>query len=508
MAEKSGPPAGTSAPGDTPADVAEGVHVPHRSDGPRARPKNGLDRYFEISARRSTVTREVRGGLTTFFTMAYIVVLNPIILSAVDINGNQLPFASVAAVTALLAGILTILMGVVGRYPFALATGLGINAIVAVYATTQLSWPEIMGLIVLEGLLITFLVLTGFRRAVFEAIPAQLKTAIAVGIGFFLTIIGLADAGIIRGGVGTPISFGLNGQLVGWPMLVFVVGLLLSAVLVVRRVKGALLIGIVATTVLAIVIEAVAEIGTRRDATGEVVNEHGWWLQSPELPGDVVSSPDFSLLGNFSLFGGFERIGVIAALLIVFSIMVADFFDTVGTVTAVGAEGDMLDEKRNLPKSQPVLLVDSIAAAAGGAGSVSSNTTYIESTAGVADGARTGLASIVTGALFLVAVFFTPLYGMVPAEAAAPALVIVGALMITQIRNLEWDDMSLVIPAFLTIALMPFTYSITNGIGAGVIAYVLLRVAVGRIRDIHPLMWIIAALFVVYFALEPIQQIV
>ena len=504
-----------STTGDTPADVvADAPAAPRRSDGPRAKPKNGLDRYFEITARRSTLTREVRGGLTTFFTMAYIVVLNPIILTSIagpdgvpgaDVDGTVLPFASIAAVTALLAGALTILMGVVGRYPFALATGLGINAIVAVFAATQLSWPEIMGLVVLEGLLITVLVLTGFRRAVFEAIPPQLKTAIAVGIGFFLTIIGLADAGIIR--PGNPlISFGVGGQLAGWPTLVFVVGLLLMAVLVVRKVKGALLIGIVATTVLAIVVEAIADIGPRFGDAGE--NPRGWWLQTPALPDDVVSSPDLSLLGNFSLFGGFERIGILAALLIVFSIMIADFFDTVGTVTAVGAEGDLLDEKRNLPKSQPVLLVDSLAAAAGGAGSVSSNTTYIESTAGVADGARTGLASVVTGVLFLVAVFFTPLVAVVPAEAAAPALVIVGALMVTQIRYLAWDDMSLVIPAFLTIALMPFTYSITNGIGAGVVSFVLLRVVIGRRKDIHPLMWVIAAMFVVYFALEPLQQIV
>jgi AGZA family xanthine/uracil permease-like MFS transporter len=500
-----------STAGDTPADVvADAPAAPHRSDGPRAKPKNGLDRYFEITARRSTVTRELRGGLTTFFTMAYIVILNPIILTTidtgngpgVDVAGNSLPFASIAAVTALIAGVMTILMGVVGRYPFALATGLGINAVVAVYAATQLSWPEIMGLVVLEGLLITVLVLTGFRKAVFEAIPPQLKTAIAVGIGFFLTIIGLADAGVIR--QGSPlITFGVGGQLAGWPLLVFVVGLLLMAVLVVRKVKGALLIGIVATTLLAIVIEAIADIGARVGTE----NPHGWALQVPELPDDVVSSPDLSLLGNFSLVGGFERIGIISALLIVFSIMIADFFDTVGTVTAVGAEGDMLDEKRNLPKSQPVLLIDSLAAAAGGAGSVSSNTTYIESTAGVADGARTGLASVLTGALFLVAMFFTPLVQMVPSEAAAPALVIVGALMITQIRNLTWDDMSLVIPAFLTIALMPFTYSITNGIGAGVVSYVLLQVAVGRRRTIHPLMWVIAAVFVVYFALEPIQQL-
>jgi adenine/guanine/hypoxanthine permease len=506
MAEKSRPSSGSTTDGGTPADVAAGAPRPRRSEGPRIRPSNGLDRYFGISARRSTVTREVRGGLTTFFTMAYIVVLNPIILSGADITGATLPFASVAAVTALVAGVMTILMGVVGRYPFAVATGLGINAIVAVFAVTQLSWPEIMGLVVLEGLLITVLVLTGFRRAVFEAIPAQLKTAIAVGIGFFLTIIGLADAGVIR--PGSPlISFGVNGQLAGWPLLVFVVGLLLTSVLVVRRVRGALLIGIVVSTVFAIVVEAVAGIGPRVGADGSEVNPRGWALQVPTLPDEVVSAPDLSLVGQFSLFGGFERIGVIAALLIIFSIMIADFFDTVGSVTAVGAEGDLLDEERNLPRSQPVLLVDSVAAAAGGAASVSSNTTYVESAAGVADGARTGLASVATGVLFLLAMFFSPLVEIVPSEAAAPVLVIVGALMVNQIRHLEWGDMTVVIPAFLTIALMPFTYSITNGIGAGVISYVLLHVAAGRGREIHLLMWLISALFLVYFALEPLQQL-
>src|SRR4051812_32752360 len=480
---------------------------PRRSPGPRVKPRNGLDRFFSITARRSTVGRELRGGLVTFFTMAYIVILNPIILSGPDVNGHRLPFAAVAAVTALVAGVMTILMGVVGRYPLALATGLGINAIVAVYAATQMSWPDVMGLVVLEGLLITVLVLTGFRRAVFEAVPAQLKTAIAVGIGFFLTIIGLADAGIVRPGAGTVVQLGVNGQLAGWPMLVFVVGLLVTAILVVRRVKGALLIGIVVSTVLAIIIEAVAHIGPRTGADGKLVNAHGWSLQVPSLPKNIVDAPDFSIIGHFSLFGGFSRIGVIAALLIVFSLMIADFFDTVGTVTAVGAEGGLLDEDRNLPGSQPVLLVDSLAAAAGGAASVSSNTTYIESASGVGDGARTGLASVATGVLFLLAMFFTPLVQIVPSEAAAPVLVIVGAMLISQVKDLVWDDMSLVIPAFLTIALMPFTYSITNGIGAGVISYAVLRTVSGRRREVHPLMWVIAALFVVYFALEPIQQL-
>jgi adenine/guanine/hypoxanthine permease len=495
---------GSTAAGTT-VEATTAAAGPRRSPGPKVRPKNGVDRYFEVTERRSSFGRELRGGLTTFFTMAYIVVLNPIILSGPDITGATLPFASVAAVTALVAGVLTLAMGIVGRYPLALATGLGINAIVGVYAATQLTWPEIMGLVVLEGLLITVLVLTGFRRAVFTAIPPQLKTAIAVGIGFFLTIIGLADAGIVR--PGSPlISFGVNGALAGWPMLTFVVGLLLTSVLVVRKVKGALLIGIVATTVFAILVEAVADIGPRIGADG-AENAHGWALQVPTWPGQVFDVPDLSIIGNFSLFGGFSRIGVLAAVLIVFSIMIADFFDTVGTITAVGAEGDLLDEDRNLPRSQPVLLVDSLAAAAGGAASVSSNTTYIESAAGVGDGARTGLASVVTGVLFLIATFFTPLVQVVPSEAAAPVLVIVGAMMISQIRDLEWGDMSLVIPAFLTIALMPFTYSITNGIGAGVVSYVVLRVATGRGRDVHPLMWTVAAVFVVYFALDPIQQL-
>src|SRR3954467_14639183 len=379
MPQKSRPFTGaraSSADSGTPADVvASRTQAPRRSEGPRARPKNGLDRYFGITARRSTVGREVRGGVTTFFTMAYIVVLNPIILSRPDITGATLPFAAVAAVTALVAGVMTILMGVVGRYPFALAAGLGINAIVAVYAATQLTWPEIMGLVVLEGLLITPLVLTGFRRAVFEAIPSQLKTAIAVGIGFFLTIIGLSDAGVIRPG-SRLLSFGVNGSLAAWPLLVFVVGLLLMAVLVVKRVKGALLIGILVSTVLAIVIEAIAHIGPRTGSDGSEVNPHGWALQVPKWPSSIVDKPDLSIVGHFSLFGGFERIGILAALLIVFSIMLADFFDTVGTVTAVGAEGGLLDEERNLPGSQPVLLVDSLAAAAGGAAGGASKHTY------------------------------------------------------------------------------------------------------------------------------------
>jgi len=484
---------------------------PRVNTGPAIRPKSGLDAYFEVSQRRSSYSREVRGGVVTFFTMAYIIVLNPIILSGEDVDGTTLPFAGVAATTAMVAGVMTILMGIVGRYPFALATGLGLNALVAVLAVTQMSWPEIMGLVVLEGLLIALLVVTGLRTAIFGAIPQQLKIAIAVGIGLFLTLIGLVDAGFVKrvpdaANTVVPVQLGNGFNLDGWPVLVFALGVLIMSVLVVRKVRGGILIGIVVTTVIAIIVEAIAKVGPAFSPDG--VNPNGWQLTVPTLPDSIVATPDLSLVGNFSLFGGFERIGALAALLIVFTLLLADFFDTMGTVVAVGAEGKLLDKDGTLPGATRVLFVDSVAAAAGGAASVSSNTTYIESASGVADGARTGIASIVTGGLFLVAMFLSPLVSIVPSEAAAPALVVVGALLVSQIRNLQFDDLSLVIPAFLTMALMPFTYSITNGIGAGFISFVVLRLAMGRRKDIHPLMWISALLFAVYFFIEPIKQLI
>ena len=484
---------------------------PRINTGPAIRPKSGFDAYFEVSQRRSTYGREVRGGFVTFFTMAYILVLNPIILSGADVDGTTLPFAAVAATTAMVAAVMTILMGVIGRYPFALATGLGLNALVAVLALTQLSWPEVMGLVVLEGLLIAILVVTGLRTAIFFAIPQQLKIAISVGIGLFLTLIGLVDAGFVKrvpdaANTVVPVQLGNGFNLDGWPVLVFVVGVLIMSILVVRKVRGGILIGIVVTTILAIIVEAIAKVGPAFGPDG--VNPNGWQLTVPALPDSLVATPDLSIVGNFSLFGGFERIGVLAALLVVFTLLLADFFDTMGTVVAIGAEGKLLDKKGNLPGATRVLFVDSVAAAAGGASSVSSNTTYIESASGVADGARTGLASVVTGGLFLVAMFLSPLVSIVPSEAATPALVVVGALLVSQIRNLEFDDLSLVIPAFLTMALMPFTFSITNGIGAGFISFVVLRLAKGRAKDIHPLMWISAILFAVYFFIEPIKQLI
>ncbi|HEX6468791.1 MAG TPA: NCS2 family permease [Streptosporangiaceae bacterium] len=485
------------------------------TESARQRSLNGLDTYFKISERGSSVVQELRGGLATFVTMAYIVVLNPLIIGTVadknhqylgDLTAKGASIPLVAAGTALVAGVVTILMGVVGRYPFALATGLGLNAFVAVGIASDMSWEDAMGLIVLEGLIITALVLTGFRTAVFNAIPTQLKTAISVGIGLFIALVGFVDSGFVRrvpdvAGTTVPVQLGQTGQLAGWPVFVFAIGVLLTAFLVARRIRGAILIGIVATTILAIIVQAAAHVGS------SVGNPRGWSLNVPELPKKIVETPDLGLLGQFSLFGGFAEVGVVAAVLLVFTLMLADFFDTMGTVVGVGAEAGLLDRDANLPGIRNVLLVDSLAAAAGGAASVSSNTTYIESAAGVGEGARTGLASVVTGVLFLGAMFLTPLVSVVPFEAATPALVVVGFLMMTQIRNIDFADYELAIPAFLTIVVMPYTYSISNGIGAGFVAYAVIKLVRGRIREVHPLLWVVSALFVIYFAIVPIKEL-
>ena len=477
-----------------------------------------VDRFFKITERGSTVGREVRGGLVTFFTMAYIVVLNPLIIgtqadsTGTFLGGGKAPeLAMVAAATALVAGVMTVLMGVAANYPLALATGLGLNAFVTfgIAKLPGMTWADAMGLVVLEGLIILVLVLTGFRSAVFHAVPAPLKTAISVGIGLFITIIGLVDSGFVRKPTGgpVPVELGIGGFLAGWPLLVFIAGLLAIIVMMVKNVRGAILYGIVGATVLAMVVEAVAKIGSQTDATGKVVNPRGWGLNVPSLPDKLVDVPDFGLLGHFSLLGSFSAIGVVSAALLIFTLMLADFFDTMGTMVAIGAEGDLLDEEGNPPNPQRILVIDSLAAAAGGAGSVSSNTAYIESASGVGEGARTGLASVVTGVLFLLATFLAPLVQIVPYEAATPALVVVGFLMMQQVKNIDWDDLEIAVPAFLTIVLMPFTYSITAGIGAGFIAYVVIKLARGKVAQIHPLMWVVSVLFVLYFAIEPVRQL-
>ncbi|QIK75363.1 NCS2 family permease [Nocardioides piscis] len=470
----------------------------------------GIDGFFRITERGSSVAREVRGGIVTFLTMAYIIVLNPIILlQGEDINGELLgTFPQIAAATALAAGVLTILMGVVANYPLALATGLGLNAFVTFSVASQMTWADAMGLVVIEGVVILLLVLTGFREAVFHAVPAQLKIAISVGIGLFIALIGLVDAGFVRrtGAGPVPVEMGIGGQLAGWPVLVFALGLVLVIALYVRQVKGAILISILVTTVVAVVVEKVAQVGPTFAEDGEV-NPKGWNLNVPALPDKVFDLPDFGLLGNFSLLGSWENAGIVTVVLLVFTLLLADFFDTMGTMTAIGAEAGLLDEEGNPPNTKRILIVDSLAAAAGGAAAVSSNTSYIESASGVGEGARTGLASVVTGVLFLLATLLAPLVVVIPNEAAVPALVLVGFLMMQQVRGIDWDDLEIAIPAFLTIVLMPFTYSISAGIGAGFLAFVLIKVVRGKAREVHALMWVVAAMFVLYFAISPISAL-
>jgi len=473
-----------------------------------------LDSYFKISERGSTVAQEVRGGVVTFFTMAYIVALNPLIIGLAKdadgkyIGGGDAPnLALVAAMTALMAGILTILMGVLGNYPLALATGLGLNTFVAVGIASKMTWADAMGLVVIEGLIITVLVLTGFRGAVFRAVPGQLKIAISVGIGLFIALIGLVDAGFVRrtGAGPVPVTLGDNGNLVGWPIIVFGIGLLLTIALMVKKVKGAILIGIVVATAAAIAIESAFKIGPLFNGATGAVNPKGWNLNVPAVPSDVVATPDFSLFGQFDLLGSFDRVPLITAILFIFTLLLSDFFDTVGTVTAIGHESGLIDDEGNVPNNNKILFVDSLAAVAGGAGSISSNTSYIESAAGVGEGARTGLASVVTGVLFLLTTFLAPLVAIIPYEAATPALVIVGFLMMTQIKSIDWDDLGIAIPAFLTIILMPFTYNISVGIGVGFVTHVIIRAIQGRAKEVHPLLWLVSGLFVIYFLQSPIN---
>jgi AGZA family xanthine/uracil permease-like MFS transporter len=482
----------------------------HRPEpDPQPRTGGALDRYFEITKRGSSIPAEVRGGVVTFVTMAYIVILNPIILSSgTDVAGNTLDFAQVAAVTGLTAGVMTILFGLVARLPFAFAAGLGINSFLAVSVVGQVTWPEAMGLVLVNGLVIVLLAATGLRRLIFEAVPMQLKLAITVGIGLFIAFIGFVDAGFVTatGAASPPVGLGVDGSVSTIPTLVFVVTLLATGVLVALRVKGGILIGLLSGTVLALVLESILDLGPKVGADG-AVNPQGWGLSVPELPAQWVSLPDLSLVGQVSL-GSFERIGVLAALMLVFTLVFTNFFDALGTMTGLSKEANLADEKGDFPRLRSALVVEGVGAVAGGFTSSSSNTVFIESGSGIGEGARTGLANLVTGVLFLLAMFLTPLTSIVPSEVAAAALVIVGALMMSQIRGIDLSEFSVLLPVFLTITVMPLTYSIANGIGAGFISWVIVRALSGKAREISPLLWIVAVGFVIYFTRGPVETLI
>jgi len=498
---------------------------------------SALGRQFRFAENGTTLARDTVAGITTFIVMSYIIFVNPAILGFTGVEGLQdigLPFEGVLTSTCLVAGVMTIAMGLFTNRAYAIAPGLGLNAFVAftLVANEGLGFPEAMGLIVIEGLAITVLVLVGLRQAIMRAIPLELKKAIAVGIGLFIGFIGLVNAGLVIRGEGTPVDL---AKFTTWTSLIAVFGIVVTILLRARGVPGDLLIGIVVTTVFATIVNWANDYSVYPKALG-----YARW------PDDIFRAPDFSLVGEIS-FDAFSTLPVLAALAFVFTLMISDFFDTMGTLVGVGKQAGYLDAQGELPDIQRPLLVDSVAAAAGGFVSASSATTYIESASGVGVGGRTGWVSVVTGALFFPFMFVAPLIGMVPPQATAAALILVAYLMITVLSEAEeevelagpgqdapaagrvdepltsprrdvvtrtgrvlaginFQDLALGLSAALTIMIMPFAFSIADGIGFGFISYVLVRVAQGLWRRVHPLMWATATAFALYFAIDVIEQ--
>ena len=441
--------------------------------------ESGLMSYFKVSERGSTFGTEIRAGVTTFLVMAYILFVNANILGelgGIDSNFNA---PSIAAATALIAGIMTIAMGVFSNYPIAMAAGLGINAAVAfgLVFGSGLSPAGAMGVIFMEGVLVTVLVVLGLREAVMKAIPDSLKYAIGVGIGLFILFIGFVNGGLIRQG-GAIVEF-VNPNSRG--AAVTLIGLLIAVILMSLRIKGAMIITIVATTAVALAMSVV------------------------DWPDSISASVSFDTLFQVDLANSFAQLGVLAAILTIFTFMLTDFFDTMGTATAIAEQAGLVEENGRMPKLYSLLLVDSLGAALGGLGGVSSNTSYIESSAGVAEGGRTGLSSVVTGILFLIAIVLSPLALVVPGEATAPVLIVIGFLMVGLLRHIDFTDLEEGFPALLAVVLMPLTYSITVGIAAGFVMHSLIKIVKGKWAQIHPLMWVVTVACVIFFAQEVVS---
>jgi adenine/guanine/hypoxanthine permease len=491
--------------------------------------RSALGRRFRFHERGTNLARDTVAGMTTFIVMSYIIFVNPAILGFAGVEGLQdqgLPFNAVLTSTCLVAGVMTIIMGLYTNMAYAIAPGLGLNAVVAFTLVAQagLSFPEAMGLVVVEGLAVLILVLVGLREAIMNAIPIELKKAIAIGIGLFIAFIGLTNSGLVVRGTGTPVDL---APFTTWPVIITVVGIVITIALRAVGVTGDLFVGIILTTVFATIVNYAADVYP--ESSG-----YARW------PDDIFESPDFSLVGEFN-FDAFSTLPFIAALAFAFSLFLADFFDTMGTLVGVGRQAGYVDAQGEMPEIRKPLLVDSLAAAAGGAASASSATTYIESSSGVAVGGRTGWVSVVTGALFFPFMFIAPLIGMVPPQATAPALLIVAWLMISvlteveeeaeagetgrvdseeattaqptrttrprrKLAGIDFHDLALGLSAAIVIMFMPFSFSITDGIAAGFIVYVLIRVFQGAWNTVHPLMWGAAIAFAIYFAIPILQQ--
>src|SRR3954466_1722526 len=443
-----------------------------------------LERRFALSERRTTPRIEALGGLSTFLTMSYILFVNPAILSAAG-----LPFDAVAVATALAAAICTIAMVLFANSPFALASGLGLNAVVAfdIILGRKVPWPVGMACVVIEGLLALVLVFAGLREAVVRAVPTSMKLAIGVGIGLFITLVGLREGGIVVNSPATGIAL---GDLTAGPPLIALAGIFVAAALSARNVRGSILFGIATTTLLGVVFGV---------------------LEGPDGIAQWPTSSDFSTIGDALAQSNLADALTWALVPTIFALFMTDFFNSVGTAVSVSTAGGLTDERGELPGIRNVLLVDSGAAALGGTMGVSSVTTYVESGAGVSEGARTGLASLVTGALFVAAIFFVPLIALVGQQvpyvdktfispAVAPALVMVGYLMMRLVQPIDWSEPESALPAFLVIAGVPLTFSISAGIGFGILGYIVVMAVNGRRREIHPLMWALVPLFLAFYA--------
>jgi AGZA family xanthine/uracil permease-like MFS transporter len=454
-----------------------------------------IERQFKVRAAGSTIGAEIRGGITNYLVMSYILVVNAVILSQAGI-----PFPAVVAATALMAALFTGAMALYANYPYAGAAGLGINAVVAfgLVGAAGLSWQGAMGVVALEGLAICVAMALGIRRTLLDAVPVPIKLGIGAGIGAFIFAIGVFNGGlaVATGSPSNPIGL---GNLASGTAIVTIGGLLLTTFLYARGVKGALILGIIGATVIGVLVNAQTGGATYSNLPGVAV-----------MPQSPVSTPDFSTIGGVfttvnGQFGLIEvfKLGFFVAILTIFSLMLSDFFDTAGTVVSVASEGGWLKKDGTIERADRVFWVDSLGALFGGISGTSSNTTYIESGAGVAEGAKTGLASLVTAVLFLLSIFLAPLAGIVPPQATAPALMLVGWFMFRPILDLNKIgniDFAVGFAVLLTLFLMPLTYSITNGVGAGFIAYSALKVASGKAKDVSIPMWVATIAFAIYFA--------
>lgn len=446
--------------------------------------KSALDSFFKLSENKTNVKTEIIAGITTFITMAYIIFVNPGILS-----NTGMDFNAVFMATCLSAALGTLIMGLYANLPFAQAPGMGLNAfftfgvVLATYGSIQYTWNQALGIVFISGLLFILLTVTGAREAIVEAIPSSLKHAIGGGIGLFIALIGFKNAGIVIGNEATLVGFGSFND----PSVVLaVIGLVITGILMVRKIKGAILIGIVLTTI----------IGIPMGVTNTAIAEGFSYNISPTL---------FKL--DLAGLLKFQEVGVLQALMtlitIVISFSLVDMFDTIGTLIGTGAKAGMLDEKGKLPNMNKALLADAVATSAGALLGTSTVTTYVESAAGVAEGGKTGLTAATTGILFILAIFLAPFAGIVPAEATAPALIIVGVLMMGSIKHINFDDFAEAMPAFFTIVVMPFSFSIANGIAAGMIFHCIVKLVTGKAKEVHPTVYILAVLFILRFTILP-----